>query len=257
MPAGRHWQQAVCTDVVTAITGVEVQAPDPDTVAHRWAAITGCPRDGRVLTWDNATITFTEGSGGLVAVDCQGAVAGEHTIGGVRFRVRPARVEIHDYDDGWPAIYERQARRIRGALGDRVVRLAHVGSTSVPGLAAKPVIDIALEVPDTTDEEQYRPALEAAGYRFAFREPDWFEHRMFKDFVPLKVNLHVFPAHCPETDQMLLFRNWLRTHPEDRDLYLTTKRALAARDWPRTQDYADAKTEVVTEILTRARGATG
>lgn len=90
MPAGDGWQQAVRTDVVSAITGVEIRVPDPDAVARRWAAITGCPLDGRVLRWDNASITFTEGSGGLVAVDCVGAAAGDHTIGGVDFRVRAA-----------------------------------------------------------------------------------------------------------------------------------------------------------------------
>jgi GrpB-like predicted nucleotidyltransferase (UPF0157 family) len=165
------------------------------------------------------------------------------------------RIDIREYDAGWPAIYERQAGRIREALGDRVIRLAHVGSTSVPGLPAKPVIDIVLEVPDTTDEPGYRPDLEAAGYAFAFREPDWFEHRMFKDHDPLKINLHVFPAHCSETDLMELFRDWLRANPADRDLYLRTKRDLAARRWARTQDYADAKTDVVREILRRAHTA--
>ncbi len=87
MPAGADWQRAVATDVVSAITGVEVRVPDPDAVAQRWAAITDCPLDGPVLTWDNATITFTEGTGGLVAVDCRGSDEHDHEIGGVTFRV--------------------------------------------------------------------------------------------------------------------------------------------------------------------------
>ena len=90
MPAGDGWQQSVRTDVVSAITGVEISVADPDTVAQRWATITACPLDGRVLEWDNARIAFTEGTGGLVAVDCLGATAGEHTIGGVDFRVHPS-----------------------------------------------------------------------------------------------------------------------------------------------------------------------
>jgi GrpB-like predicted nucleotidyltransferase (UPF0157 family) len=132
------------------------------------------------------------------------------------------------------------------------VRLEHVGSTSVPGLAAKPVIDIALEVPDTTDEPAYVPDLEAAGYVLRFREPEWYEHRVFKGEDPA-VNLHTFSAGCAETDQMLLFRDWLRSNDVDRDLYLQTKRALAAREWKYVQQYADSKTEVVREILARAQ----
>lgn len=88
MPAGEGWQQAVRTDVVSSITGVEVRVADPDTVAQRWASITGCPLDGRALRWDNATITFTEGTGGLVVIECTGASDAVHVIGGVEFRVR-------------------------------------------------------------------------------------------------------------------------------------------------------------------------
>ena len=151
----------------------------------------------------------------------------------------------------WPVLYAREAEQIRGALGDRVVRLEHVGSTSVPGLAAKPVVDIALEVPDTRDEDAYVADLEAAGYTLRIREPEWFEHRLLKRTQP-PVNLHVFSAGCEETDKMLLFRDWVRSNAQDRDLYLRTKRALAARRWKYVQQYADSKTAVVDEILARA-----
>jgi GrpB-like predicted nucleotidyltransferase (UPF0157 family) len=170
-------------------------------------------------------------------------------IGGPRPLSGP--VEIHEYDSAWPVLYAQEAEQIRGALGDRVVRLEHVGSTSVPGLAAKPVIDIALEVPDTRDEDAYVADLEAAGYTLRIREPEWFEHRLFKRTEPT-VNLHVFSAGCDETDNMLLFRDWLRSNAEDRDLYLRTKRALAARRWKYVQQYADSKTAAVDEILARA-----
>jgi len=126
-------------------------------------------------------------------------------IGGPRPLSGP--VEIHEYDSMWPVLYAREAEQIRGALGDRVVRLEHVGSTSVPGLAAKPVVDIALEVPDTRDEDAYVADLEAAGYTLRIREPEWFEHRLLKRTQP-PVNLHVFSAGCEETDKMLLFRDW-------------------------------------------------
>ena len=161
-------------------------------------------------------------------------------------------IEIREYDATWPAAYAGEAERIRGALGHRIVRLEHVGSTSVPGLAAKPVIDIALEVADTTDEAAYVPDLEAAGYVLRIREPEWFERRLFRREEPA-VNLHTFSARCVETDRMLRFRDRLRVNDSDRDLYLRTKRALAAREWKYTQQYADAKREVVEQIL--ARGA--
>src|SRR6478735_7665163 len=125
-------------------------------------------------------------------------------IGEIKPRNGP--ITLVDYDPNWPQLYAREADRIRSVLGDRVLLLEHAGSTSVPGLAAKPKIDIVLVVADTTDEAAYIPDLEAAGYVLRVREPDWFEHRMFggPDTV---VNLHVFSAGCPEIDRMLLFRD--------------------------------------------------
>jgi GrpB-like predicted nucleotidyltransferase (UPF0157 family) len=173
----------------------------------------------------------------------------ERLIGGPMPLTRP--IELRDYDPNWPKRYAEHAARLRQALGDRVVRVEHVGSTSVPGLAAKPIIDVALEVPDTTDEPAYVDDLEAAGYALRFREPEWFEHRFFRT-PDRAVHLHVFSARCPETDRMVRFRDWLRTHGSDRELYLQTKRELAARDWKYMQQYADAKTGVIDEIMTRA-----
>jgi GrpB-like predicted nucleotidyltransferase (UPF0157 family) len=174
------------------------------------------------------------------------------TIGGPRPLAKP--IEIEDYDAEWPARYEREAARVRSALGDRVVRLEHAGSTSVPGLPAKPIVDIVLEVPDSADETAYVPDMEAAGYVLRIREPEWFEHRVFKD-PEATINLHVFSAACPEVDRMLLFRDWLRTNATDRELYASAKRELAARDWKYGQQYADAKTTVVQEIMARAEAA--
>jgi len=171
-------------------------------------------------------------------------------------QVLAGQIEIRDYDPRWPDLYAREAERIRSALGDRVVRLEHGGSTSVPGLPAKPIVDIVLEVPDSSDEPAYVPELEAAGYVRRIREPDWLEHRLFKG-PDTNINLHVFSAGCPETDQMLLFRDWLRANEADRDLYVRAKRELAAREWKYTQQYADAKTAVVKEILARARASQG
>jgi len=163
-----------------------------------------------------------------------------------------APVELAEYDPEWPALYALEEARIRAALGDRVVLVEHAGSTSVPGLPAKPVIDIILEVADTTDEDAYVPPLEAAGYVLRIREPDWFEHRLLKGVDP-SVNLHVFPAGCTETERMLRFRDHLRANDGDRELYLRTKRELGAKTWEHVQHYADAKSEVVEQILTRAQ----
>jgi GrpB-like predicted nucleotidyltransferase (UPF0157 family) len=165
-----------------------------------------------------------------------------------------ATIELVDYHDEWPRLFQREADRIRGALGPKALRIEHVGSTSVPGLAAKPIIDIDLVVADSSDESAYVPELEAAGYVLRIREPDWFEHRLFKG-PDTNVNLHTFSADCEEVDRMLAFRDWLRTHDEDRELYLNAKRDLAAREWKFVQNYADAKSAVVTQILERALSA--
>jgi GrpB-like predicted nucleotidyltransferase (UPF0157 family) len=160
-------------------------------------------------------------------------------------------VQLVDYDSRWPALFERASERIRAALGSRVLTLEHVGSTSVLGLAAKPIIDAVLVVADSADEPAYVAAMEAAGYVLRIREEDWYQHRLFKGSDP-DLNLHVFSADCPETDRMLLFRDWLRHNAADRRLYERTKRELASRDWKYVQNYADAKSAVVKEILARA-----
>ena len=162
-----------------------------------------------------------------------------------------APVTLAKYDPGWPRLFAREARRIRSALGGTALRIEHVGSTSVPGLAAKPIIDILLVVPDSADEPSYLPALESAGYRLRIRERRWLEHRLFKG-PDTDINLHVFSDGTAEIDRMLRFRDWLRVTGTDRDLYLRAKRDLAVRTWRHVQHYADAKTAVIQEIMDRA-----
>ena len=135
------------------------------------------------------------------------------------------------------------------------MQIEHVGSTSVPGLAAKPVIDIVLVVADSADEATYVPDLEAAGYRLRHREPSWYEHRFLVDAAS-RANPCVL-AGSVEVDRMLLFRDRLRSRPADRELYQRTKRELAAARWAYVQDYAEAKTSVVEDILTRAQADIG
>jgi GrpB-like predicted nucleotidyltransferase (UPF0157 family) len=161
-------------------------------------------------------------------------------------------VYLAPYDPDWPKRFELQASGIRDALSEKVLLLELVGSTSVPGLPAKPVIDMVLAVADSADESSYVPPLESLGFVMRIREPDWFQHRMLKALEP-DVNLHVFTVGCPEIDRMLAFRDWLRAHDDDRKRYEETKRQLAARIWKDIQDYADAKSEVIQNILARAR----
>jgi GrpB-like predicted nucleotidyltransferase (UPF0157 family) len=157
-------------------------------------------------------------------------------------------IRVVDYDPVWPERFANECERIEGALGATALAIEHIGSTSVPGLAAKPIIDIVLVVGDSSDEPAYLPALEAAGYELRVREPDWHEHRLVR--TPERdVHIHVFSAGSSEIDRYVAFRDWLRAHPEDCARYAATKRSLAAHDWGTMQDYADAKTAVIAQIM--------
>ncbi|MEU0155494.1 GrpB family protein [Micromonospora fulviviridis] len=103
-------------------------------------------------------------------------------------------IEIHDYDPAWPQMFQRHADRIQAAISALALAVEHVGSTAVPGLAAKLRLDIDLIVAHPADEGTYLPALEAASYVLRVREPDWYEHRCLHGFDP-PVNLQVLPAH--------------------------------------------------------------
>jgi len=173
--------------------------------------------------------------------------------------VRPPRahqgpIHLAPPDPAWPEQYAAVAARIRQALGPVAEVVEHVGSTSVPGLAAKPFLDVLLLVPDPGDEAAYVPRLEAAGFLLHVREPDWYEHRFFRAHDP-EVQIHVFAVGSEEAERMLLFRDRLRANEGERALYEKTKRRLAVRSWTRVQDYADAKSEVVEGIVARARAA--
>lgn len=162
-----------------------------------------------------------------------------------------SRILLVDYDPRWPEMFDREAARIRDVLGGGALRIEHIGSTSVPGLAAKPIIDMLLVVTDSADETAYVSPLEVAGYVLRIREPDWYEHRMLKG-PDTDINLHAFSSDCPEIDRLLTFRDWLRNNAADRDFYARTKRDLAQKKWKHVQNYADAKTAVIEEIVRRA-----
>jgi GrpB-like predicted nucleotidyltransferase (UPF0157 family) len=168
-------------------------------------------------------------------------------------------VAIVDPDPGWAALYARLAGEIRGALGERVLGIEHVGSTSVAGLPAKPVIDITMTVADSADEAAYLPELERLGYVLRVREPNWHEHRCLHLPQP-RVNLHVFGSDDAELVRQVMFRDWLREHPADRELYAAAKRSAAAVSnaaGETMMGYNQRKQAVVREILDRIFRANG
>jgi GrpB-like predicted nucleotidyltransferase (UPF0157 family)/predicted acetyltransferase len=169
-------------------------------------------------------------------------------IGGTEKR----KIEIVDYDPLWPAQFQTHVSMIAEALGESAIQIEHIGSTSVPGLAAKSIIDIVVAMQDSTNEDSYLPQLQIAGYELRVREPDWFEHRMFR--TPARdVHIHVFSVGCPEIDRCLMFRNRLRENARDCLLYEQTKRKLATQEWADMNEYAKAKTAVIESIVAAAR----
>lgn len=141
-----------------------------------------------------------------------------------------------------------ERERIVGALGDTALRVDHIGSTSVPGLAAKPIVDVQVSVADVEDEDAYVPALERAGYVLRVREPG---HRMLRT-PEVDVHVHVCDTGSAWERRHLLFRDRLRASPEDRQRYEDVKRRLATREWPTMDHYAQAKTAVIDEVMGRA-----
>ncbi|GHF55627.1 GrpB-like predicted nucleotidyltransferase (UPF0157 family) [Amycolatopsis bartoniae] len=164
--------------------------------------------------------------------------------------LRPGKVTIADYDPAWPGRYERRAAELRAVLGERARLVEHIGSTSVPGLAAKPIIDIVLGIDDPDDEPAYLPDLEAVGYDVRVREPG---HRCLRAGEPDEpVNLHCYPPDDVEVRRYLAFRDRLRASDEDRDRYAALKRELAQREWRDVNYYAEAKRPLIFEILAHA-----
>jgi GrpB-like predicted nucleotidyltransferase (UPF0157 family) len=150
-------------------------------------------------------------------------------------------IRIVDYDSDWPRRFDLEANKIRSVLGSRAFSVEHVGSTAVPGLAAKPIIDVLHVVTNSAGDcatayslecfvSEYVQALERVGYQLHIREPGWHEHRMFKSSA-MDVNLHVFSIGSTEVERMLAFRDWLRSNASDCELYARSKRTLAQRDW--------------------------
>ena len=158
---------------------------------------------------------------------------------------------IHEHSSEWVAKFRLHKDIIVGVLGRVALSIEHIGSTSVPGLAAKPIIDVLVVVPDSGSEETYLPDLEKAGYELRVREPEFDEHRMVRT-TDKDVHIHIFSPDSKEIEKYLVFRNWLRQNVKDRARYEAVKRSLAERDWSDMNKYAEAKSEVVENILSFA-----
>jgi len=159
------------------------------------------------------------------------------------------KLKLHNYDDRWPDTYLDHQERIRSALAAVDVGIEHIGSTSVPGLAAKPIVDVLVTVDDITAEEDYLDAILAAGYELRVREPG---HRLVR--TPARdVHVHLFERDDPAVDEYILFRDRLRSNADDRALYESIKRTLLSQRWNDMNDYAEAKTDVIVAIKARAR----
>ena len=159
---------------------------------------------------------------------------------------------LKPYDENWPVLFEREKQRISTILKDKALMIEHIGSTSVPGLIAKPIIDILLVVEDAGKEEDYVVDLVSHGYILRIKEPDFENHHMFIG-PDTDIHLHVFSQDSKEIEKYLLFRNYLRNHQEAKELYANTKKALAKKKWKYVQNYADAKSDVVQQIMDAAR----
>jgi len=158
-----------------------------------------------------------------------------------------SQITLAEYDPEWLG-YTTETERMRRVLGPRALQVEHIGSTSIPGLVAKPIIDILLVVADSSDEPSYVPALEAAGYKLTIWEPDWHQHRLFKG-PDTNINLHVFTIGSTEIVRVLVLRDWLRNNASDRNLHAKAKRELARQTWRYVQNYADAKSRGIEGII--------
>ena len=165
-------------------------------------------------------------------------------IGGIEKR----KIKIVKYNNDWHSKFLEHKNKIQNCLGDIVIGIEHIGSTSVPNLSAKPIIDILLIVNDSANEDKYLKKMEDAEYELRVREPDFHEHRMFRTSEK-DVHIHVLSKGSTEIDEYILFRNRLRSNDTDRIRYEKVKLYLAKSNWNDMNEYADAKTKIIKEII--------
>lgn len=188
------------------------------------------------------SVSCDSGSGRYAMLD--GLSERTELIGGSEKR----DIHVVAHDPAWPRLFARERERLIAALGPLARRVDHVGSTAVPGLVAKPIIDIDVSVPDVDDESTYLGVLIAAGYHLRVRQPG---HRMVRT-EDRAVQVHICDVDSDWERRHLLFRDWLRRNKDDREAYGQLKLQLAQQDWPDMNAYAEAKGPLITEITERA-----
>ncbi|HYI52794.1 MAG TPA: GrpB family protein [Microlunatus sp.] len=178
--------------------------------------------------------------------DAANAERQAHRVG--RRQVAPG--QLQPYRERWTSDYIELRALISSRLGDLMLSIRHIGSTAVPGLSAKPVIDIDLTVPEVEDDESYVPRLQQAGFELSFRDRLGGDpHRQLTYAAP-NANLHVWGPRAIEPQRHRLFTRWLSEHPTDRDLYASAKREAVRTEGP--SGYNDLKAAVVYDIYERA-----
>ena len=160
-------------------------------------------------------------------------------------------IELHAYDPAWPAAFEAERDLIAPLFPSPPLLLEHMGSTSIPGLAAKSVIDIIALVRDLDDAHRAVPALEATGYRFWRDNPDKTKLYLVKGLPPAPRrthHLHIYD-HEPEVRRHLIFRDHLRANPDALAAYLALKRDLADRFRDDREAYSKQKTGFIDDLV--------
>ena len=157
-------------------------------------------------------------------------------------------IKIVPYDKNWPLRYKTEKKKIEKAIASQEHHIEHVGSTSIEGLPAKPIIDIQVSIQDPNDESSFVPALEEQGYILRVREEG---HRMMRT-SKLDVHIHICQIGSDWERRHLLFRDWLRHNETDRKAYGDLKEKLSKQSWETMNHYADAKGDLIQEITKRA-----
>jgi GrpB-like predicted nucleotidyltransferase (UPF0157 family) len=168
----------------------------------------------------------------------------------------PGPIVIRDYDPSWPAQFEAERARVSGALGSIVVTIEHVGSTAVPGLAAKPIIDLLAGVESLPAARERVGAMRAIGYTHMAEYEAWLPDEMlFRKGPPgpWTHHVHVMEPASARWDEFVLVRDHLRAHPDTAAAYAELKRALALRFGDDIEGFRAAKRPFLADVLRRAR----
>lgn len=161
-------------------------------------------------------------------------------------------IVVVSYDPEWPRCFAELGHRLRGSLGDVALRIDHIGSTAIPGLDAKPVIDIQISVASFEPLDAYRLPLERAGYIFRAENPDLTKRYFRERPGERRTHIHVRRARSWSEQMSLLFRDYLRAHPADAAQYTGLKRTLADKHRADRVEYTDAKAPFIWNVMMQA-----